>query len=208
MDLAVMEVAEMELGGPWAAAEADDNLRRSFPRPELDDRGWHQLVVPGHWRSEPAFSNSDGPVFYRRRFVIDDLEPGLRAWLVMDGIFYQSDVWLDGSYLGDTEGYFFPHTFDVTSALGARSEHLLALEVVCDRPARRAANRVLTGVFGRWDCIDPAYNPGGIWAPVRVVMTGPVHLPWLRASCVAADSKRAVIELSAALDAAEGSSSR
>ncbi len=72
---------------------------------------------------------------------------------------YQSDVWLDGSYLGDTEGYFFPHAFDVTSALGARPDHLLALEVVCDRPARRAANRALTGVFGRWGVRRPGLQP-------------------------------------------------
>ena len=61
-----------------------------------------------------------------------------RAWLVLDGIFYQSDVWLDGSYLGDTEGYFFPHSFDVTSAVNARSEHVLAVEVGCERRARAA----------------------------------------------------------------------
>ena len=29
-----------------------------------------------------------------------------RAWLTFDGLFYQGDVWLDGGYLGDTEGYF------------------------------------------------------------------------------------------------------
>ena len=92
---------------------------------------------------------------------------GERAWLVMDGMFYQSDVWLDGSYLGDTEGYFFPHSFDVTAVLTARSEHLLAVEVGCARPARPSGKKALLGVWGDENCIDPAYNPGGIWAPVR-----------------------------------------
>ena len=142
-------------------------------------------------------------MFYRRRFTMETQAAGQRAWLVFDGIFYQSDVWLDGSYLGDTEGYFFPHVFDVTSALGARPDHLLALEVVCDRPARRAANRALTGVFGRWDCIDPAYNPGGIWAPVKIGVSGPVQMSSLRATCVEAGPKTAVVELSAGLDSAE-----
>ena len=32
-----------------------------------------------------------------------------RWWLRFDGLFYQGDVWLDGTYLGDTEGYFSPH---------------------------------------------------------------------------------------------------
>jgi beta-mannosidase len=193
----------MDLGGRWLASEGADDLRRSFPRPDLDDADWQPLLVPGHWQSETGFASSDGPLFYRRRFTMDAPGEGQRAWLVFDGIFYQSDVWLDGSYLGDTEGYFFPQAFDVTSALGARPEHLLALEVVCERPARRAANRALTGVFGRWDCIDPAYNPGGIWAPVRVEVSGPVQMSSLRATCVEAGPKRAVVELSAVLDSAE-----
>jgi beta-mannosidase len=193
----------MELGGRWLATEAADDLRRSFPRPLLDDADWQPLEVPGHWQSEPKFATSDGPLFYRRAFAMDAPGEGKRAWLVFDGIFYQSDVWLDGSYLGDTEGYFFPHDFDITAALEARPEHVLALEVVCERPARRAANRALTGVFGRWDCIDPGYNPGGIWAPVKIELSGLVQLSSLRATCVAAGPKRAVVELHAGLDSAE-----
>ncbi len=198
-----MGLGLMDLNGYWLATEAADDLRRSFPRPELDDAHWQRLSVPGHWQSEPGFASSDGPVFYRHRFTMETPGGGQRAWLVFDGIFYQSDVWLDGSYLGDTEGYFFPHAFDVTSALGARPDHMLALEVVCDRPARRAANRALTGVFGRWDCIDPAYNPGGIWAPVKIEVSGPVQMSSLRATCIEAGPKTAVVELSAGIDSAE-----
>jgi beta-mannosidase len=134
---------------------------------------------------------------------METLAKGQRAWLVMDGIFYQSDVWLDGSYLGDTEGYFFPHAFDVTSALEERSEHLLALEVVSERATKRRDKRALTGVFGHWDCIDPAFNPGGIWGPARIVVGGSVHISSLRATCVEARSGRAVLDMVAVLDAAE-----
>jgi beta-mannosidase len=192
-----------DLSGQWSAIEADDDLRRSFPRPDLDDSDWQAVVVPGHWQAEQRFAASDGPLLYRRRFELDRLVKGQRAWLVMDGIFYQSDVWLDGSYLGDTEGYFFPHSFDVTSALEERSEHVLALEVVCERPVKRGGKRSLTGAFGRSDYIDPAFNPGGIWAPARIVVGGPVHIASLRATCVEARPGRAVLELVASLDAAE-----
>jgi beta-mannosidase len=65
----------MDLGGRWAAAEADDDLRRSFPRPGLDDSGWQAVTVPGHWRGEPAFAGSDGPLLYRRRFETESLSP-------------------------------------------------------------------------------------------------------------------------------------
>ena len=85
-------------------------------------------------------------------------------------------MWLDGAYLGDTEGYFFPHTFEVTEALRARGEHHLAVEVTCAPQPDRTAKRNITGVFQHWDCLDPDWNPGGIWRPVRVTETGPVRI--------------------------------
>ena len=95
---------------------------------------------------------------------------------MLDGIFYTSDVWLDGTYLGDTEGYFFPHSFEVTDALAAAGEHTLALEVACPRPADLTAKRNLTGVFQHWDQLDQDWNPGGIWRPVRLEQSGPVRI--------------------------------
>ncbi len=169
-----------DLGGRWAAIEADEDLRRSFPRLDFDDEAWSPVSVPGHWQAEPAFAASNGPLLYRRRFHMAPMAEDERAWLVMDGIFYQSDVWFDGSYLGDTEGYFFPHSFDVTAAVNSRSEHVLAVEVGCEAGAGRRTTRSLLGAFGRSAGMDPARNPGGIWAPVGVGRSGPVRITSLR----------------------------
>src|SRR3984957_12466141 len=191
----------MQLVGEWRATVADDELRRQLPDEQLDDRTWEPVEVPGHWRSVPAFADSDGPLLYRHRFSAGGWDDATRSWLRFDGMFYQGDVWLDGTYLGDTEGYFFPHTFEITDALRARSEHLLAVEVACARPADRRAKRNLTGVFQHWDSIDPAWNPGGIWAPVAVVHTGPVRIVTLRLACRDASAERATLDLRLELDA-------
>ncbi len=191
----------MDLGGTWRAAVADEELRRTFPDPAFDDSAWEALAVPGHWRSVPAFADSDGPLLYRRRFETGEpRQPGERLWVVLDGLFYQGDVWLDGGYLGDTEGYFFPHTFEATAPLTAAAEHVLAIEVACARQTDRTAKRNLTGVFQHWDCFDSEWNPGGIWRPVRVERTGPVRIRHLRALCREASSERAVVGLRAVLD--------
>ncbi|MST31490.1 hypothetical protein GHK86_01920, partial [Acidimicrobiaceae bacterium USS-CC1] len=189
----------MDLGGRWLAARADEELRRRLPEPDLDDGGWEAVPVPGQWGLVPAFADSDGPLLYRRRFEAATPGPGRRQWLVFDGIFYQADVWLDGSYLGETEGYFAPHAFEVTDHLAARREHLLAVEVACapQRDVRRKRN--LTGVFQHWDCLPRSWNPGGIWAPVRLAETGPVRLRALRVSCREANAERATLELDARL---------
>ena len=96
--------------------------------------------------------------------------------MVFDGVFYQADVWLDGAYLGDPEGYFFPHTFEITDLARLGAEHVLAVEVTCSPPADRRAKRNITGIFQHWDCMDPTWNPGGLWRPVRIERTGPVRI--------------------------------
>src|SRR5262245_46121400 len=120
---------ERELTDGWRAAVADDLLRRTYVDPAFDDGAWAPIAVPSHWRSTPAFADADGPLLYRCRFDATGPADGRRAWLTFDGLFYQGDVWLDGGYLGDTEGYFVPHAFEVTEALRDRGEHALAVEL-------------------------------------------------------------------------------
>ncbi|HYI62417.1 MAG TPA: hypothetical protein VEW93_11510 [Acidimicrobiales bacterium] len=193
----------MDLSGRWHALPADDDVRRTWLDDGAEDRAWEPISVPGHWRSTPAFADSDGPLLHRTRFDHARPGPGQRDWLVLDGCFYQGDVWLDGAYVGDTEGYFFPHAFEVTEALAARSEHTLGVDLTCSRPSDRTAKRNLTGVFQHWDCLDPDWNPGGIWRPVRLERSGPVRIRHLRVLCREATAEQAVVGFRAVLDAAE-----
>ena len=218
----------MELGGSWQAIVADDDRRRTW----LDDvtdvasenRGenlgenlgdskaenllvteddWSPIEVPGHWRSNAAFADTDGPLLYRTRFEHDRPAADERFWLIFDGLFYQGDIWLDGGYVGDTEGYFFPHTFEVTEALAERNDHTLGVEVTCSPQSDRTAKRNITGVFQHWASADPDANPGGIWRPVRLERTGPVRIRHLRVLCRDANQTRAQVSFRAVLDAAE-----
>ncbi len=194
----------MALTDDWVAIPADDDLRRTFAEPGLDESAWEPISVPGHWRSTPAFADHDGPVLHRTRFS-QEPGPGDRRWWVrFDGLFYQGDIWLDGAYLGDTEGYFLPHTFEVTDQFRDRSEHVLAVELACAPQTDRTNKRNITGVFQHWDAIDPAWNPGGIWRPVHLDHTGPVRITRLTTRCVEANGERAVLAFVAELDAAEG----
>lgn len=192
----------MELAGTWRAAIADDDLRRTYSAPEFDDRDWHDIEVPGHWRSTGPFFDTDGPLLYRRAFSALAPAPATRQWLVFDGLFYQGDVWLDGAYVGDTEGYFVPHHFEVTDLMSARTEHVLAVEAACPPPADLRAKRTITGVFQHGNCLDPDWNPGGIWRGVRVEQTGPVRINRLRVLCREAEENRALIAVRAELDVA------
>lgn len=197
----------IDLSGTWRAAPADDDLRRAIPSFEAEPDAWERIEVPGHWRSTPAFGESDGPLLYWRGFATPDTPAAFapedaRWWLDLEGIFYQGDVWLDGEYLGDTEGYFFTHELEVTELLHRRAEHALVVEVACAPQVDRTAKRNLTGVFQHWDLFDPAFNPGGIWQPVVLRASGPVRARHFRARCQEVGDRRAVVALRAVLRSA------
>lgn len=194
--------APIDLSGAWRVHTSDDDLARRFTDSSIPDADWPELAVPGHWQSSDAFAHTDGPLLYRRTYQPAPLAPGHRRFVSFDGIFYYGDIWLDGGYLGVTEGYFFPHTFEVTDQARRPPDdgHLLAVEVACPRPAHRTAKRTVTGVFSHWDNLDPAWNPGGIWRPVRLRDTGPVRIKWLRALCSEATETRGRLLLEVTLD--------
>ena len=106
----------MDLSGTWRAAVADDDLRRTAVGLDYDDDGWEPVAGAGPLalarRRSPT---ATGRCSTARRF---ELDAGRRrapaTGSSLDGLFYQADVWLDGAYLGDPEGYFFPHTFEIT----------------------------------------------------------------------------------------------
>lgn len=193
----------MDLSGTWRAAPASDERRRSGLGLDADDQQWSSVQVPGHWRDEADFASSNGPVLYRRRFTAPPPEPGQRRFVVLDGVFYQADVWLDGAYLGDAEGYFFPHSYDITALSRLGHDHVLAVEVDCRPPGDLTAKRAITGIFQHWDCLDPNDNPGGLWRPVHLETTGPVRLDRLRVLCRDASADSAHLRLHGRFDSDE-----
>jgi beta-mannosidase len=196
---------ELDLSGTWAAAPADDALRRAATLAEFDDQAWTRVDVPGHWQRSTAFADEHGPLIFRRSFdqpAATSAPDGLnRWWLELDGVFSQADVWLDGTYLGDTEGYFVPHAFEVTEELSARSEHSVVVEVTSPVPADLRYKRVLTGEYQHSDSLDAERNPGGIWAPVRLSRSGRVRITHQKVTCTHASAVRAELRCQIAVDA-------
>jgi beta-mannosidase len=188
----------MELSGRWVATAADDDVRRFGIGLESDDKNWTPVDVPGHWQHTPPLSTNQGPIMYRHRFSTEPPAPGARRWITLDGIFYQGDAWLDGAYLGDAEGYFFSHSFDVTQLARIGDEHVLAVEVAC--PPQSDVRTNLTGVLQGWDGLPAGWNPGGLWRSVQMYDTGPVRIDRLRVLCRDADAGQAHVVFSTTLD--------
>jgi beta-mannosidase len=194
----------VSLSGEWRAHVSEPDLAKTFSEPEWADGTWARVSVPHHWRAERAFADHDGPVLYRRRFTHPAGDDGAaRRWfLELDGILYYGDVWLDGEYLGATEGYFARHAFEITQPLREREEHVLAIEVACPPQHDRAAKRTITGGYWQSPVFDRSLNPGGIWRPVRLASSGPVRIKRSRVLCVDASIERGRLACDVTIDAA------
>jgi len=193
----------MDLSGPWMAAAAHEELRRTFHEPQLDDRAWCVVDVPGHWAHSAELAE-EREVLHRVRFEAPAPDYDHRVWLDLGGICQQGDVWLDGAYVGDTDGYFVPHSFEITDFLRRRTDHLLAVDVSCPRFGDQNARTDLLGAF-----LDPelsgaaGLNPGGIWQPVTLRETGCTSIRHFRAVCSEANPTRARITMRCVFDTPE-----
>ncbi len=191
----------MDLSGVWRVAKLDGELEKTGADPELDDTGWAELEVPGHWASHSTFELNRDALLHRKRFTAEATPEHKRDWLVLEGILEQGDVWLDGRFVGTTSGYFVTHRFEITEALRARADHLLAIDVACP-PAGEGPKQSLTGSLQSGP-LAPPLSPGGIWRPVRIAQTGPIAILHSRVLCVAANATTAKLLVRAVLDAQE-----
>jgi beta-mannosidase len=192
----------VRLDGSWRVASLTPDLERRGGDPDLDDHQWPEVAVPGHWTAVAEVAHEIGPVLYRRRFSHPGPTEGERWWLVLDGVIDQGDVWLDGGYLGDTEGYFVSHRFEITETLARGQDHLLAVGVSCPPLAPGRSKRALTGSLQAGDLAPPGH-PGGIWRPVTLSATGPIAIRHERLLCLRADARLAEVGLRLVLDAVE-----
>ena len=195
-------VSVWPLSGTWRLAALDPGPSGPVG-PDVDDSRWLETVVPGHWTTHPDLADRPGPFLHRRHFTTPRPEADRRRWVEFDGVFYQADVWLDGAYLGDHEGYFSPLAIDVTALSRLTEEHVLAVAVTSPKNVRDVPRRAITGVFG--DPTGPVVrHPGGIWGQVRIAETGPVRIASLRLLCRDADTERAHLIVHGRLDSDTG----
>ena len=159
---------------------------------------WTEVAVPGHWQNTAKFATSNGPLMYRTRFTRAD--PGRRPAAMGDP---RRDL-LPGRRLARRRlprrprGLLLPplvrhHRPQPVRrrARPRRRGHLRAADDP-DRPAQHHRRAATVGV------VRPAYNPGGLWRPVRLYDTGPVRVDRLRVLCRDADARRAHLRLDGA----------
>lgn len=136
---------------------------------------WGESALPtrvGPFDSELSEGGRDtgwfvgGTGWYRKRFRMASAPAGGQVEIVFDGVYMNSDVWLNGQHLGDRPYGYTAFAYDLTPHLRRDGENVLAV---------RARNE---GWNSRW------YSGSGIYRHVWLNVTGDVRVP-LWGVCIA-----------------------
>jgi hypothetical protein len=131
--------------------------------------------------------------WYRTEFTASPVNAKQTAWLDFGGVNWKADVYLNGEKLGRIEGGFIRGRFDVTAKLIAGKPNALAVKIESNATPGSTKQKTLDfvgrngGALGAdnptyhasigWDWIPPVRGRNiGIWAPVKLEVTGTVTL--------------------------------
>ena len=103
-----------------------------------------------------------GTAWYRKHFNISKADAGKTAYLQFDGVYMNSDVWVNGKHLGHYPYGYTSFYYDITPYLNPVGQsNVVAVEVKNE------------GLNTRW------YSGSGIYRHTWLTMVNPVHIaPW------------------------------
>jgi beta-galactosidase len=138
-------------------------------QPAAGDSAWRTLNLPHDWSIEGPYSasNASGTGFlpggigwYRKTFQLPEALRGRRVFLAFDGVYRDSDVWINGHPLGHRPYGYSSFEYELTPYLDfGGAPNLVAVRV--DHSAE-ADSRFYTG--------------SGIYRHVWLTITAPVHV--------------------------------
>jgi beta-galactosidase len=100
-----------------------------------------------------------GTGWYRKEFKLPRSTQGKRVFIEFDGVYMNSDVWLNGVHLGNRPYGYSSFQYELTQSLKiGDEENVLAVRADVQQPC------------SRW------YSGAGIYRHVRLTVTNPVHV--------------------------------
>ena len=143
---------------------------KGFEKVEAADAGWRTLNLPHDWSIEGAFKKEHpatagggalpgGIGWYRKHFVLPQEDTSKAIYIQFDGVYYNSEVWINGHYLGKRPNGYASFQYDLTPYLKFGKENVLAVKVDNSRQPN-----------SRW------YSGSGIYRNVWLIKTGKLHI--------------------------------
>ena len=152
----------------WKFILNDDHPE--FKNIAWNDSAWRTLNLPHDWSIEGLFSEENpatpgggalpgGIGWYRKTFTIDQSDAGKEFFIDFDGVYMNSEVWINGHFLGKRPYGYISFRYDLTPYIQFGGKNLLAVRV--DNSAQPNS---------RW------YSGSGIYRNVWLIKTNKVHV--------------------------------
>ncbi len=136
---------------------------------DVDDSQWRTLDLPHDWSIEYPYDQhapaggsggyvETGIAWYRKHLTIDQKITGKTIWLEFDGIYMNSDVWINGHHLGNHPYGYTSFYYDVSAFLTG-GENVIAVRVDNSQQPN-----------SRW------YSGSGIYRHVWLTIAEPLHI--------------------------------
>ncbi|MFC2137557.1 glycoside hydrolase family 2 TIM barrel-domain containing protein [Bacteroidota bacterium] len=158
----------IDFNANWKFQLDDDSLAS---QPDYNDADWRLLNLPHDWSIEGEFSEEHttkpaggalpaGIGWYRKSFILDDSDINKRIYIDFGGIYRNSEVWINGNYLGKRANGYISFQYELTDYLKYNGEKNII--------AVKADNSLQPN--SRW------YTGSGIYRNVWLVKTSQVHI--------------------------------
>jgi beta-galactosidase len=192
-DSSPREIVPFDTG--WRFQIGDDAAAR---QPGFGDKSWRILDLPHDWSVEwpinpPPDGDKSGGFFshgigwYRKSFTLDHAA-GKKVVIEFDGVYMNSEIWINGHFLGRRPYGFVGFRYDLTEFLNTNDvPNVLAVRVD--------------------DSLEPAlrwYAGSGIYRHVRLITTSYAHFRLdggVAVSTPIVSSKSAIVEVGYIIDA-------
>lgn len=140
-------------------------------KPAHIDNEWRRLDVPHDWSIEKPFDpdmphgGSQGYLprwtigWYRKHFTLDQKDRKKNIFIQFDGVHHNSEVWINGHYLGKRPYGYISFQYDLTPYLNWEADNVIAVKV---------DNTVMPS--DRW------YSGAGIYRKVELIVCNQLYV--------------------------------
>jgi beta-galactosidase len=112
----------------------------NYSQPAADDAAWRVLDLPHDWSIEGSFSKDHpatysggalpgGIGWYRKTFTLPATDKNKKIYISFDGIYCNSEVWINGHYLGKRPNGYISFQYDCTPYLYFDQPNSIAVKV-------------------------------------------------------------------------------
>jgi hypothetical protein len=191
---------EINMGAtPWKFHVGDPSGAQS---PAFDDSTWTEVGIPHCWNDTDTFVNNEsgggtmvgGTNWYRKHFTVDAKYSGRKVLVEFEGVHVGTQVYVNGTFMPGSSAVaadarathvvgFIPFVVDVTKLvqLGG-ADNVLAVRVGMNGGGVEADGKTLqNGAFFENPNFSEVFRfgqgDGGIFRPVWMHITDPVHVP-------------------------------